>query len=135
VLVVGGGQTAAHLSRVALKHGASEVTFCSRRRITKKPFDIDVDCMGDKRPEFLKRFRSLEPGERLMFNRKLRGGGSMSGCVHDGLCQCCDGKGLVLAEETQVEVAEWSEREGVVQVSRAQKQPPLAPPSPLLTPS
>lgn len=38
VLVVGGGQTAAHLAQLALHRGASAVTLCSRRRITQKMY-------------------------------------------------------------------------------------------------
>ena len=99
VLIVGGGQTSAHLARLAVKNGAENVTYCSRRPVTRKPFDIDVDCMGDKRPDMLKKFSKMNGEERLAFNKKMRGGGSMSADVYHGhLCRCTD-EGLDLLEE------------------------------------
>ena len=117
VLVVGGGQTAAHLSKLAVNHGASSVRMCSRRRITKKPYDVDVKFMGDKRPDMLRQFHKLkEPKERLEFNKNLRGGGSMSSDVYASLVDCSSQSNLVLAEEVEVEHACWSEEAGEIQV-------------------
>ncbi|KOO27024.1 fad binding domain protein, partial [Chrysochromulina tobinii] len=78
VLVVGGGQTSAHLALLALRRGAT-VTLASRRRVQCKPYDIDLELVGDRRAEVLQKFGRLEaPRERLKFIAALRGGGSMS---------------------------------------------------------
>ncbi|CAD7969392.1 unnamed protein product [Amoebophrya sp. A25] len=79
VLVVGGGQTSAHLAQVALARGASSVTLCSRRKITRKPYDVDVGFVGDRRPNFLQAFWQLDDfRKRKAFNANLRSGGSMN---------------------------------------------------------
>ena len=105
VLVIGGGQTAAHLAQLALGHGSS-VTLCSRRRITQKLFDVDVKFAGDKRPKMLKQFWNLQPRERVNFNCQMRGGGSMSFDAYTDLCNCDKSK-LMLVEETELEQAQW----------------------------
>ena len=75
VLIIGGGQTAAHLALRVLKCPGSTVTLCTRRRIQQKMFDVDTKFVGDKRPSVLKQFWKLqEPKQRLSFNAALRGG-------------------------------------------------------------
>eukprot|EP00606_Chrysophyceae_sp_TOSAG23-5_P000969 GSChrysophyteH2.ASY1.ANO1.1359.1 assembled CDS len=92
VLIIGGGQTAAHLAHVALHHGSS-VTICSRKRIRQKMFDVDVKFVGDKRPKMLKQFWNLkDSGKRYDFNAAIRG------------------------DETEVEQAHWHATEKVIQV-------------------
>jgi len=49
VLVIGGGQTSGHLALVALNNGAAAVTLAVRRRITQKPFDVDLELIGERR--------------------------------------------------------------------------------------
>lgn len=56
-----------------------QVTLASRRRVQCKPYDIDLELVGDRRAEVLQKFGRLEaPRERLKFIAALRGGGSMS---------------------------------------------------------
>ncbi|CAD7949410.1 unnamed protein product [Amoebophrya sp. A120] len=86
VLVVGGGQTSAHLAQLALVRGCAAVTLCSRRQITKKPYDVDVAYVGYRRPHFLQKFWQLEDFRRRKeFNAKLRAGGSMSADTYSEL--------------------------------------------------
>ncbi|GMI18314.1 hypothetical protein TrLO_g6176 [Triparma laevis f. longispina] len=113
VLVIGGGQTSAHLAKVAIKNGAS-CTMASRKVITKKPYDIDVKFMGDKRPDMLKQFHKKTPDKKMAFNKKLRGGGSMSSCVYGGLVGV---KGLELLEEVEVEYATYERGKDVIEVA------------------
>ena len=79
VLVVGGGQTAAHLALLALRAGgAAAVTIAARRRIVIKPYDVELEAVGDRRAEVLGRFWRMDSHERLKYIGELRGGGSMS---------------------------------------------------------
>ena len=43
VLIVGGGQTAGHLSLLGLNHGCAKVSLVARRRIVRKPFDVGLE--------------------------------------------------------------------------------------------
>eukprot|EP00939_MAST-03C_sp_MAST-3C-sp1_P001123 g1123.t1 len=116
VLVIGGGQTAAHLAKLALCEEASSVTLCSRRSITLKPYDVDIHYVGDKRPKALQTFWRLDdPRERLAFNAALRGGGSVSADVFESLLEEGRRRGrgsLTLAEATEVVQAHWMESSG-----------------------
>lgn len=86
ILIVGGGQTAAHLALLAARRGASRVTILARRRITRKPYDVDLEAVGDRRAQVLGQFWKLdEPCARLQFIAALRGGGSMSDDVYHEL--------------------------------------------------
>eukprot|EP00940_MAST-03C_sp_MAST-3C-sp2_P000349 g349.t1 len=106
VLVVGGGQTAAHLVKLALRCGCASATLCARRRITQKPYDVDVEVVGDKRPRVLREFWDLsDPTKRLEFNKALRGGGSMSGDVFASFSRVSSH--FTLVEETEVVQAHW----------------------------
>ena len=110
ILIIGGGQTAAHLALLGLQQPGSWVTLCSRRRITKKMFDVDLVFAGEKRPKVLKQFWNLqEPKERVDFNAALRGGGSMSTDVYFDLVEASreDPARLELIEEAEVEQAHW----------------------------
>lgn len=107
VLIIGGGQTAAHLSLRVLQYAGSSVTLCTRRRIQKKMFDVDLRFIGDKRPNVLKQFWKLqEPKQRFCFNAALRGGGSMSSDVYSKLVDF-DPDRLELLEEVEVQQAQW----------------------------
>lgn len=85
VLVVGGGQTAGHLCLVALNNGAAAVCLAARRRIVRKPFDVDLELIGERRGSVLGRFWGMGQRERLAFIKRVRGGGSMAQEVHDAL--------------------------------------------------
>ncbi|CAM9311836.1 unnamed protein product [Discosporangium mesarthrocarpum] len=109
VLVVGGGQTAAHLAHLAICRGASSVTLCARRHIIRKPYDVDIEYMGARRPNVLKEFwRLKDPRKRMEFNAALRGGGSISDDKYWELRECneCSSR-LVLAEDTTVVQGHW----------------------------
>ena len=88
ILIVGGGQTAAHLALLALRSKSSRVVIAARRRIVKKPYDVDLECVGDRRGAVLGKFWKLEkPSERLKFIQGLRGGGSMNDEVYHDLME------------------------------------------------
>ena len=108
ILVIGGGQTAAHLVKVAVHRGkAKHVTPCTRRSITLKPYDIDVIAVGDKRPKVLKDFHKLPSArDKLDFNKRLRGGGSISADVYRAMCESCSSH-LNVLEECEVVQAHW----------------------------
>uniref|UniRef100_A0A0G4HAD6 Uncharacterized protein n=1 Tax=Chromera velia CCMP2878 TaxID=1169474 RepID=A0A0G4HAD6_9ALVE len=107
VLIVGGGQTSAHLVHVAIARGASAVTLCSRKRICRKPFDVDASFVGFLRPNMLQQFWQLEDFRaRKQFNAALRNGGSMSGEAYADLAARV-GERLDLAEENEVVQAHW----------------------------
>ena len=108
ILVIGGGQTAAHLVKVAVHRGkAKHITLCTRRSITLKPYDIDVIAVGDKRPKVLKDFHKLPSArDKLDFNKRLRGGGSISADVYRAMCESCSSH-LNVLEECEVVQAHW----------------------------
>ena len=88
ILIVGGGQTSAHLAQLALEKGARKVMLCSRRKITRKPYDVDVAFVGDRRPKFLEKFWQLDDFQkRKEFNANLRNGGSMSADMYNNLVE------------------------------------------------
>ena len=116
VLVIGGGQTAAHLCHVALHSGAKYVTLCSRRCIVRKIFDVDTKIAGDKRGSVLRQFWGLKDAKkRLQFNNSLRQGGSMSHDVYHSL-QELDKERFELMEGVEVDQGHWLEREEEVLV-------------------
>ena len=82
VLVIGGGQTSGHLALVALRNEAAAVTLAARRPIKVKPFDVDLELVGQRRGEVLSRFWALTLPERLAFIARIRGGGSMAAEVY-----------------------------------------------------
>ena len=51
VLVVGGGQTSAHLALLACAAGCARVVVAARRRLSLKPYDVDLEIVGDRRGE------------------------------------------------------------------------------------
>ena len=118
VLVVGGGQTGGHLALLALRRGAA-VTLATRRKVTCKPYDVDLELVGDRRAETLHKFWRLdEPAERVRFIASLRGGGSMSADVRslladfehaadDGDEVAAGTPPLLVAEEVEVSEAVW----------------------------
>ena len=115
VLVVGGGQTAAHLSLLALRQGhAASVTLASRRQITVKPYDVDLEAVGDRRAEVLGKFWRMSERERLKYIGGLRGGGSMNHEARSELrafeAKEVDGRApLEVLEEVEVSEATWHE--------------------------
>ncbi len=125
ILIVGGGQTAGHLALLARRRGA-RVCIAARRRISVKPYDVDLELTGDKRADVLRRFWALaEPARRIEFIRALRGGGSMSPEVYENLraargCQGNDDGGddrddeasIDILEEAEVETARWCSAPG-----------------------
>lgn len=115
VLVIGGGQTAAHLCHVALHSGAKHVTLCSRRGITRKIFDVDTRMMGDRRPSVLRQFWGLDAKKRMQFNTILRQGGSMSSDIYNSL-QLLDGESFELMEGVEVEQGHWLEEQHRIHV-------------------
>ena len=77
VLIIGGGQTLAHLALLALRHRASRGA-CGAAAAHCKPYDVDLEAVGDRRSKVLCRFWKLAgPAERLAFMAKA-GGGSMN---------------------------------------------------------
>ena len=84
VLVVGGGQSAAHLALLAAHKGAA-VTMAARRRLVQKPFDIDLELIGTWRGEFLQKFWNMNMEERVKYMRCVRDGGSISPEVYHAL--------------------------------------------------
>ena len=107
VLLIGGGQTAGHLALLALAHGARRVVVAARRRVRRKPFDIDLELMGDRRGKLLRAYAAQPPRDRLEHNRRVRGGGSMSPEIFAELTAHADGGRFELLEEVSVEDAEW----------------------------
>ena len=67
VLVVGGGQTAGHLALLALERGAANVALAARRQLTQKPYDVNLELVGDRRAEALAKYRTtaLSPSLHL----------------------------------------------------------------------
>ena len=140
ILVVGGGQTAAHLTLLAHKV-AQRVVLVSRRRITVKPYDVDLEHVGDFRGKMLQQFWRLDEQERLRFIAKMRGGGSMNPEARDALKhaevsedggmgqdeECPENgkaKRLTILEEMEVSEATWhafGEEEGMAKDGVADK--------------
>jgi hypothetical protein len=115
VLIVGGGQTAAHLALLALRRGASVRVVC-RREVTIKPYDVDLEVVGDRRFEVLGNFWRMQDSERVKRIAELRGGGSMNHEAHSELMQFASrGEGaepppLKFMERLEVEEACWHAR-------------------------
>jgi hypothetical protein len=115
VLVIGGGQTAAHLAKLALDKYSCSVMLASRRHITRKQFDVEWSLVGDRRPSVLREYLALkDPKKRLDFNAALRNGGSMSSDLYSYLNNSHNtkGGGFILAEGREVEQCLWSQSRG-----------------------
>ena len=107
VLVIGGGQTAGHLALLGRRLGL-HITIASRRNICIKPYDVDLELVGDHRADVLRRFWKLaDPEERVRFISDIRGGGSMSPEIYSELKKIEDGNESEL-DECRMENAEWS---------------------------
>ena len=115
MLVVGGGQTSAHLAQLAVTRGASAVKLCSRKRINCKPYDVDVAYVGDRRPTFLHKFWQLDDfSKRKAYNGKLRNGGSMSSELYHELCTASDQ--IKIMQENEVVQAHWVPESSEIQI-------------------
>jgi G3E family GTPase len=105
VVVVGGGLTACHLARGAVRRGA-HVTMLSRRPLVERSFDIDPGWLG---PKELDRFEATsDPHERFGLARAARGGGSVPRWMLDGLAGRVDLRASVVP--IRAEVADQSVR-------------------------
>ena len=80
------------------------MTLCSRKRITCKPYDVDVAYVGNNRPAFLHKFWQLDDfRKRKAYNAKLRNGGSMSSEMYQDLLRSsCE-----ITQENEVVQAHW----------------------------
>ena len=104
VLVVGGGQTAGHLSLLASRRGAA-VTLAARRALSIKSYDVELSLVGHCRGQNLTKFWGLSMEDRIKFIQKARGGGSMSPEVYQSLLA---DSSVTLIEDVEVENAEWT---------------------------
>ena len=75
--MVGGGITSAHVVRVLLELGCTEVTLLVRSELRERQFDLHESWFGPGRGKLLKDFHTKCPAERLEAIANARGGGSM----------------------------------------------------------
>lgn len=124
VVIVGGGITSIHLSRVALDLGTTDLHLLARSSLRIQPFDVDIEWFGPHRPTQIASFWSeSNPINRLNQLRKARfpangdcscGSGATVttesiDLIKDGLE---DGR-MTIMEEVEVVAAEWfAEGEG-----------------------
>ncbi|KAL1498845.1 hypothetical protein AB1Y20_013371 [Prymnesium parvum] len=107
VLLIGGGQTCAHLALLACGAGCERVVVAARRRLMVKPFDVNLELVGDRRGELLDKFAKIKTAhERLAFISGMRGGGSMSPEVHSELMRNCVLEGEEKEEKEEVQKQE-----------------------------
>ena len=111
ILIIGGGQTAAHLALKAARADC-KVTLATRRLVSVRPFDLpnqamglgDFKSVGDERLGYLGRDRAdmlakvhrRLPKERVEIARQLRGGGSVSPQVFQELLELAESSELSL---------------------------------------
>ena len=123
VLIIGGGQTAAHLALLAANHQCSATIAC-RKKLSIKPFDLDLPVMGDTRAEVLAElWKHDDPVDRIEFMKALRGGGSVSNEVFQEFLRMAETPDdddpaempCTLMEEVEVIEASWN-GEGAIQV-------------------
>ena len=120
VLIVGGGLTALHLLRCAVRrHGARRVRLVAREHaFNVKQFDIDLPWVGwSTRPKLVSAFLRAESFEaRLAMLRAARGRGSVTPEALSGaratLAACAgqDGHDVRLDEGLNVEALSWQPR-------------------------
>ncbi|KAJ3285138.1 hypothetical protein HK104_009623 [Borealophlyctis nickersoniae] len=120
VVIIGGGITSIHLSRVALDLGCKRVLLLTRSRLRIQPFDVDIAWLGPRRPTQISAFWSdRDRASRANRLRKARfppssipctcsGGGATVtqealDLIQDGLE---DGR-MSIMQEVEVMAAEW----------------------------
>ncbi|KAJ3176247.1 hypothetical protein HDU87_005462 [Geranomyces variabilis] len=73
IVIIGGGLTSIHLSRVALDLGSRDVTLISRSNLSIQPFDVDVEWVGPRRAKRMAAFWSdRDPASRASRLRSAR---------------------------------------------------------------
>ena len=122
ILIVGGGLTALHLLRCAVKHhGARRVRLVAREHaFNVKQFDIDLPWVGwSTRPKLINKFlRAGAFEDRLAMLRAARGRGSVTPEALAGAratldeCACKEGWDVRLDEGLNVESLTWQAGDG-----------------------
>ena len=109
ITVIGGGLTAAHLSRGAALKGAS-VKMVARRPLQIRNFDTDPGWLG---PKYLNSYYlQTDIQKRIKIAREARGGGSIPQYMHDALLDFEKTDSIKILESTQVISAETTDPKG-----------------------
>ena len=109
ITVIGGGLTAAHLSRGAALKGAS-VKMVARRPLQIRNFDTDPGWLG---PKYLNSYYlQTDSQKRIQIAREARGGGSIPQYMHDALLDFEKTDSIKVLESTQVTSAETTDPKG-----------------------
>ncbi|KAJ3049168.1 hypothetical protein HK097_009807, partial [Rhizophlyctis rosea] len=124
LLIVGGGITSVHLTRVALDYGCTSVHLISRSKIRIQPFDVNLKWFGPRRPALIASYWSTTcPKARAKLLQEARYPGSdPSACDGCGAASVTDeawqliekgiGDGRVtVTEMCQVDWAQWEKDE------------------------
>jgi len=78
ILIIGGGQSSAHLALLSLANSANHVTLVTRDILAVQRFDVILDWAGRYRINFYNNFRQLEMKLRPQFIKKFRKKGSVT---------------------------------------------------------
>ncbi len=109
ITVIGGGLTAAHLSRGAALKGAS-VKMVARRPLQIRNFDTDPGWLG---PKYLNGYYlQQDTQKRIQIAREARGGGSIPQYMHDALLNFEKTDAIEILESTQVTSAKTKDPKG-----------------------
>ena len=109
ITVIGGGLTAAHLSRGAALKGAS-VKMVARRPLQIRNFDTDPGWLG---PKYLNSYYlQTDIQKRIKIAREARGGGSIPQYMHNALLDFEKTDSIKVLESTQVISAETTDPKG-----------------------
>lgn len=99
ITVIGGGMTAAHLSRGAVLKGAS-VKMISRRPLQIRDFDTDPGWLG---PKYLDDYyEETDPDKRIEIAREARGGGTIPPWIHNSLLDFANSDAIEILESMEV---------------------------------
>ena len=119
ITVIGGGMTAAHLSRGALLKGAS-VKMISRRPLQIRDFDTDPGWLG---PKYLSGYYSeTDAQERILMAREARGGGSIPPWIHNSLLDLSNTDSIEILESTEVISAQPESSKGCLLKLKNEKE-------------
>ncbi|KAJ3134269.1 hypothetical protein HDU90_005135 [Geranomyces variabilis] len=139
IVIVGGGLTSIHLSRVALDFGSRNVTLLSRSNLSIQPFDIDVEWVGPRRAKRMAAFWSdRDPSSRANRVRSARFPPGAPGECGTGASITSEGLALLqvaledgsmkILERTQIVNAKWiamsdeaTDKEWLLQLSNSQR--------------
>lgn len=107
IVIVGGGITAAHVMRVALKHNVSDIHFLVRSEIRTRQFDIAESWMGPSRGDKLDSFFNLPMNQRAQSIAAARSGGSMPPEYVATVKQAQEDGFVTLHESTDISAISW----------------------------